>query len=305
MAIGPGVTIIINMISDAGEKDTYSFWTTETAPGYFMAASWAIYLAFNIFFFEEPDRIGSRAKVGSQGIQTAFAPSETNPLLKSQNSHDGVKDVQPSCPRSCGNTPVFISLLLLILLKSIVEGLMSSVPTLSRYYFGWDLHSVGIYLVILSSFVLPTNFFVAYISRRFDDRELILGTLVTIMIGILGFLVYSDDGSEYSEARFILFGIVIYVSCNALEGPVMGLLSKTIPMSLARGILNAGLLSTQAGTLGRVVGDLWLSGATYMGSNEMLNRLFEPMLVTLGVSIFAVIWSYRRLQPRFDDEDDD
>merc|ERR1712194_345315 len=83
-----------------------------------------------------------------------------------------------------------------------------------------------------------------------------------------------------------------------------GLLSKTIPKSLARGVLNAGLLSTQAGTLGRVVGDLWLSGATYMGLNEMLNRLFEPMCVTLGVSIFVVIWSYPRLQPRFDDEDD-
>jgi len=310
LALGPGVTVIINMIADAGEADTFAIWTSETAPGYFMFVLWAIYLICNILFFEEPDRLGSRAKAGSQGTQTAFAQSENKPLLKSPNdvvltSDDGVKDAKPKCPRSCGNTPVLVSLGLLVLLKSIVEGLMSSAPTLSRYYFGWGLHSIGIFLVILSSLVLPTNFFVAYISQRFDDRELILGSLVTTLIGILGFLVYSEDGSEYSEARFILFGIVMYVSCNALEGPVMGLLSKTIPKSLARGVLNAGLLSTQAGTLGRVVGDLWLSGATYLGLNEMLNRLFEPMCVTLGVSIFVVIWSYPRLQPRFDDEDDD
>ena len=37
----------------------------------------------------------------------------------------------------------------------------------------------------------------------------------------------------------------------------------------------------------------------------MLNRTFEPMCVMVGVSIFASVWSYPHLQPRFDDEDDD
>ena len=84
-----------------------------------------------------------------------------------------------------------------------------------------------------------------------------------------------------------------------------GLLSKTVPKSLARGILNAGLLATQAGTMGRVIGDVWLSSAAFMGLNEMINRTFEPMCVMVVVSIVATVWSYPHLQPRFDDEDDD
>ena len=85
-----------------------------------------------------------------------------------------------------------------------------------------------------------------------------------------------------------------------------GLLSKTIPKSLAKGILNAGLLSTEAGTLGRVLGDIWFSSSTFMGLDQMLNREFGPMSVMVGISICAVLWSYSVLQPTFevDSEDD-
>ena len=84
------------------------------------------------------------------------------------------------------------------------------------------------------------------------------------------------------------------------------MLSKTIPKSLAKGILNAGLLSTEAGTLGRVFGDVWFSSSTFMGLDQMLNRTFEPMSMMVGLSICAVFWSYSHLQPTFevDSEDD-
>ena len=89
--------------------------------------------------------------------------------------------------------------------------------------------------------------------------------------------------------------------CNLIKG----LLSKTIPKSLARGIFNAGLLATEAGTLGRVIGDFWLSGATFGGLDQMVNKTFEPMCVMVGVSICATVWRYSDLQPRFDLDDDD
>lgn len=82
-------------------------------------------------------------------------------------------------------------------------------------------------------------------------------------------------------------------------------MSKTIPKSLARGILNAGLLATEAGTVGRVVGDVWLSGAAFMGLDQMVNTTFEPMCIMVGLSICATVYFYSRLQPRFEDEDDD
>ncbi len=86
-----------------------------------------------------------------------------------------------------------------------------------------------------------------------------------------------------------------------------GLLSKTIPKSLAKGVLNAGLLATEAGTSGRVLGDVWFSRATFMGLEQMLNRTFVPMCAMVGLAIVAALASYPYLQPNFqaDSEDED
>ena len=208
---------------------------TQTS-GYVMFVLWSIYLTCNALFFEEPDRAihsehtvsqSSKAEAGGATPDTAATSSENSPLLKSTkiesaSSFGGPKDSKSIHPllRSCGNVPVLVSLVLLVLLKCVLEGVSSSAPTVSRHYFGWNSHSSGIYLAVLASVVLPTNFVVAYISRRFDDRELILVTLCVMFVGILGFLVYGD-GDVYSETRFILFGIVVFVACNALEGPTM------------------------------------------------------------------------------------
>lgn len=140
------------------------------------------------------------------------------------------------------NVPVLISLMLLVLLKSILEGLTSSTPTVGRYYFGWNSHSSGIFLAVMASLVLPVNYLVANVSRRYDDREMIVATLGVMLAGILGFLVYSID---YSETRYVCSSFVIFCSCNAIEAPTMGLLSKTIPKAMASGILNAGKLISE------------------------------------------------------------
>lgn len=318
MAFGPGLAAALSIIAPPGESDSKSIWTLETAPGYVMCMLWSIYLTLNICFFEEPERQTCRAhtlpkstiiksvSLTSHSVERA-GPMEDSPLLKGtdESAHEAKSTIGHPLLKSCGNIPVLISLVLLVLLKCVLEGISSSAPAVSHFYFNWGTRSSGIFLAILASCVLPTNFSVAYISRRFDDRELIMGTLMVMFIGIIGFLVYSEDGSVYSESRFILFGILTFVACNALEGPTMGLLSKTIPKSLAKGILNAGLLATEAGTLGRVVGDCWLANSTFKGMDEMVNRTFEPMCLMVGLCIVATFWSYPHLQPRFEDEDDD
>lgn len=192
---------------------------------------WSMLCVCYVIFFEEPDRddhvdktppASSTEMRSIKGGPLDRSNAESQPLLNlGSSTSPGVKYFQPErLFRSCGNTPVLISLMLVILLKAVLEGLSSSVPTISRYYFGWGVHANGIFLAVLASCVLPTNFFVAYISRRFDDRELITGTLAVMLLGIIGILNYGE-GSGYSEARFVIFGLVIFVSCNALEGPTM------------------------------------------------------------------------------------
>lgn len=193
---------------------------------------WSVLCICYVMFFEEPERanpIETKPPSISKEIQLVNGgplPNESNaekkPLLSLEASNS--KDVKcfesETVLRSCGNVPVLISLMLIVLLKAVLEGLSSSAPTVSRYYFGWGVHANGIFLAVLASCVLPTNIFVAHISRRFDDRELITATLVVMLVGILGVLNYGE-GSRYSEARFVLFGLIIFVSCNALEGPTM------------------------------------------------------------------------------------
>jgi hypothetical protein len=226
--------------------------------GYVMFVLWSIYLGCNLMFFEEPDRnnesetpTASSSKVQLRPSDTATKPSEKSPLLnlasgcstKVHVSTRGPSDasIMPSekrpllniasvfratgkfqpmkLLRSSINIPVLITMILIAILKSILEGLSSSAPTISRHYFGWGVHSSGIYLAVQASFVLPTTFFISQISRKHDDRELILGTLLVMFVGFLGFLVYGEGG--YSESRFIFFGIVIFSACNALEVTTM------------------------------------------------------------------------------------
>jgi hypothetical protein len=241
-----------------------------------MFVLWSIYLCCNLMFFEEPDRkielekspaaSSSHVKSAEGAISVkAKANIDTSPLLNypMQVANGGpseaantfskssfiwnVADVfrtrkyQPlNLLRTSVNIPMLITMILIALLKTILEGLSSSAPTISRHYFGWGVHSSGIYLAVQASFVLPTTFFISQISRKHDDRELILGTLLVMLVGILGFLVYGDGG--YSESRFIFFGIVIFSACNALEVPTMVSRSVAVLISCTMKILIITLL---------------------------------------------------------------
>lgn len=310
MAVGPGLAALLSIVAPS-ERSGSSWWTIETAPGYTMFVMWAVYLTLNVLFFEEPDR-GN----GSSSSNVVQATGKEDDKVEETLSSEKVPLVAPAkvsisleAPKefqdSRCNVPVVVSLFLLVLLKSIVEGLTSSTPTISRYYFGWGVHANGIYLAGLASLMLPASFVVAQVSRKYDDRELIIVTLVIMLCGILGFLEYDSTSETYSETRFIMFGFVMFVSCSCLEGPTMGLLSKTIPKSLASGVLNAGLLATEAGTIGRVLGDFCMSTAAYKGLDVLVNRLFFPLGIVVLASIFVVFQAYAYLQPRYEDEDED
>ena len=162
----------------------------------------------------------SKLQVAYGGPSEAGTTHSKSSLISNVASVFRARGYQPlNLLRTSVNIPVLITMILIALLKTVLEGLSSSAPTISRHYFGWGVHSSGIYLAIQASFVLPTTFFISQISRKHDDRELILGILLVMVVGILGFLVYGDGG--YSESRFIFFGIVIFSACNALEVPTM------------------------------------------------------------------------------------
>jgi hypothetical protein len=58
-------------------------------------------------------------------------------------------------------------------------------------------------------------------------------------------------------------------------------------------------------TVGRVVGDFYFSAAAFEGLDKVVNLTFEPMAFMVALSIVLVAYHYRKLQPRYEDEDDD
>jgi len=88
----------------------------------------------------------------------------------------------------------------------------------------------------------------------------------------------------------------LFALLNALEGVIMSLLSKVVSSELAKGTFNSGLLATEAGTLGRVVGDCMLTflserhstGGGESADGAVINALFLPVAIGVLVSILLV-----------------
>jgi hypothetical protein len=64
---------------------------------------------------------------------------------------------------------------------------------------------------------------------------------------------------------------------------------------LSRGTYNGGLLSTEAGTLARVVADGTITLAGYLGESKLLNVTLLPSLVICVASIVATCFTYNSL----------
>ena len=64
---------------------------------------------------------------------------------------------------------------------------------------------------------------------------------------------------------------------------------------LARGTYNGGLLSTEAGTLARVVADGTITLAGYMGESKLLNLTLLPSLLICVASIVTTSLTYNSL----------
>lgn len=154
------------------------------------------------------------------------------------------------------------------------------------------------FLAFLGLLMFPANMGVARLSHQYEDRELIRGTLLVLLVSVLGILAYSK---KYSDVQYVVFGVCIFVSTNVLEGPNMSLLSKTIPKQWAKGIFNSGFLATEAGTAARSVGDILISAAAFQGVEHLLNATFVPLLLLVVISVALT----RQFFAHMVDEDDE
>ncbi|KAL6861465.1 hypothetical protein ACP4OV_017165 [Aristida adscensionis] len=287
----------------------------STLPGWLMAVAWLFYLVWLWISFKEPNRAtevndapqnpGQRVDIGQ--LENGLAqPLLTDSGNKKDEDEDEDVDDSEEAPEdsrkpatSIGSayrllTPsVKVQLLIYFMLKYAMEILLSESSVITNHYFSWNTSAVAIFLAILGLTVLPVNAVVGtYISNMFEDRQLLMASQITLLVGILfSFKVTST----YSVIQYVVSALITFVSAEVLEGVNLSLLSSVMSSRLSRGTYNGGLLSTEAGTLARVVADCTITAAGYLGVGKLLNVTLLPSLVICGASIACTLLTYNSL----------
>ncbi|CAH8321626.1 unnamed protein product [Eruca vesicaria subsp. sativa] len=287
----------------------------STLPGWVMAVAWLFYLVWLCISFKEPLRdteeeeqersyrsettsMTDRVEEGLRKpllITSGLLPEDEEDCDESEESAEDSR--RPA--NSFGDayrllTPsVKVQLLIYFMLKYAMEILLSESSVVTSYYFGWTTSSVAIFLACLGLTVLPINILVgSYISNMFEDRQILLTSEIIVFIGILfSFNLFVP----YTVPQYVISGLVMFVAAEVLEGVNLSLLSRVMSSRLSKGTYNGGLLSTEAGTLARVVADATITLGGYLGRNHLLNATLLPSLVICIGSIVATCCTYNSL----------
>ncbi|XP_019705619.1 SPX domain-containing membrane protein OsI_17046 isoform X1 [Elaeis guineensis] len=288
----------------------------NTLPGWVMSLAWLVYLVWLWISFKEPVH-DTKEDLPPQDVDAGRLENErlesglVQPLLvnsKEKQDEDGEQDFDDSEEASEEShrpatsiasayrllTPsVKVQLLIYFMLKYAMEILLSESSVVTTLYFSWSTSTVAIFLAILGLTVLPVNAIVgSYLTNMFEDRQILLASEFMVLVGIiLSFRVTR----LYSVPQYVCSALITFVSAEVLEGVNLSLLSQVMSSRLARGTYNGGLLSTEAGTLARVVADGTITLAGYLDEDQLLNVTLLPSLLICLASIAATFFTYNTM----------
>ena len=196
------------------------------------------------------------------------------------------------------NVSIEVAVILLIYFVNKVgqETVVSSIPTLSQDFIGWSSEQCGYFMAMMGVLVLPAQILVSMFTKNAEDRVVMLGLAYTSCFFV--FLTFKTSLFKYGVFQYTIGSVLLFSSLNAVEGIIMSLLSKLVSPELAKGTFNSGLLATEAGNIGRVVGDILITlcASSQASSAYLVNRLFVPVLVGLLFSIAMANYFWNKLE---------
>ncbi|KAM7508708.1 hypothetical protein LguiA_019161 [Lonicera macranthoides] len=288
----------------------------ETLPGWFMAFAWLLYLLWLCFSFREPPCEDDNKNIPHQEAKNGLTETcviengFTQPLLISSREEQEDEDQECDPSEEAEEeihkpvtsvvsayrllTPsVKAQLFIYFMLKYAMEILLAESSVITTYYFIWSTSNVAIFLALLGLTVLPVNIFVgSYISNMFEERQVLLASEIMVCLGIL---LSFHMIIPYSVPQYVGSALITFVFAEVLEGVNLSLLSRVMSSRLSRGTYNGGLLSTEAGTLARVIADGTITLAGYWGMSRLLNVTLLPSLFICIFSIIATCFTYNSL----------
>lgn len=298
----------------------------DTLPGWVMAIAWLLYLVWLWFAFKEPSHEEYQAEqqsttetkqndVMERGLQQPLlltSQQNERSLEEKGRDDDDDDDADAECDGSeeaaeDSRKPVTsiasayrlltpsikVQLLIYFMLKYAMEVLLSESSVVTTFYFGWSTSTVSIFLACLGLTVLPVNIVVgSYISNMFQERQILLASEIMVCIGIL---LSFNFFIPYTVPQYVCSGLIMFVSAEVLEGVNLSLLSRVMSSRLSRGTYNGGLLSTEAGTLARVVADGTITLIGLLGQSSLLNLTLLPSFLICVGCIIATCYTYNSL----------
>ena len=181
-----------------------------------------------------------------------------------------------------------------------VENLISGASMVTKNRYGWDLKQVGKLATMVGCLTIPISIFVGWVSQYREDVVLMFWLITCATIGMALLVDPTDfisaETDTFNEGDFLAVGphryyvgyLLVFCSIQAFDGVVGSVLSKVIPTALAAGTLNSGLLATIVGTLGRALGDAFITAVGYINLRQVQNLLFVPSLVILVADLLIV-----------------
>lgn len=183
-------------------------------------------------------------------------------------------------------------------LLSLLQAYMDGVAIFTGALYGWGLQATSLFLGLVGLGMAPVNIAVGALSTRVSDRAMVLAATAASAAALVIL-----TRSAASAAAYFGGGVALFVASVVLEGTATSLMSKVIFPGLAVGVLNAGLLSTEAGTFGRFSGNaaLTLIGrATGVETKAELGAFASELHGGLAVVCVALAlllaWTWRRLK---------
>ncbi|KAL8495395.1 hypothetical protein ACS0TY_019514 [Phlomoides rotata] len=304
MAFGPALASLLQ----ANFQMFKVTFNKDTLPGWFMAFAWLIYLFWLCLSFREPCfdlKVNSSLQtnnrlengvIGNGGVSEALLLSTTEKQQDKdeEDSEESEKAVTSIvCAYKLLTPSIKVQLFIYFMLKYAMEVLLAESSVITEYYFIWSTSNVAIFLACLGLTVLPVNVIVgSYLSNMFEERQVLLASQIVVCIGIL---LSFHLIIPYSVPQYVSSALVTFVAAEVLEGVNLSLLSRVMSSRLSRGTYNGGLLSTEAGTLARVVADGTITLAGYWGINKLLNVTLVPSLFICVCCIVATCSTYNSL----------
>ncbi|CAK8541591.1 unnamed protein product [Lathyrus sativus] len=283
-----------------------------------MAVAWLVYLLWLCTCFKEPENLWAyESETGEQTLHIALENSPTQPLLTNSEAKEKDVDIdeekddddedEEAYDKTESQKPVTsialvyklltpsvkVQLFVYFMLKYVMEILLAESSLVTEYYFFWSTTKVAVFLACLGLTVLPVNIIIgSYISNIFEERQVLLTSEIMVCIALL---LSFETLIPYSVTQYVGSALITFVSAEVLEGDNLSLLSNMMSSRLSRGTFNGGLLSTEAGTLARVIADGTITIVGYFSESKLLNASLLPALLICISSIAATCCTYNSL----------